>query len=251
MIIQIIGCPEDLGQAKRGVDMGPSALRVAGVVDKLRALGHTVIDSGDIVTSDMASEQPGDPHLRWVDQVVTDMERLADVVEAAVRAERFPLVLGGDNSVSIGTMAGVARVEPRHGLIWVDAHSDFNIPETTPSGNIHGMPVAAIVGDGDPRLTEVGGVNPKVIEENLVWIALRDIDPREQDRVRASPATAFTMRDVDELGMRRVTAEAIRLASRGGVDQVHLCFDMDSIDPRHAPGTGTPVPGGLSTARPT
>ena len=246
MIIQIIGCPRTWGREKRGVDMGPSAIRVAGVVDKMRALGHTVIDSGDIVTSDMASEQPGDPDLRWVDQVVKDMELLADVVEAAVRAGRFPLVLGGDNSVSIGTMAGVARVEPRHGLIWVDAHADFNIPETTPSGNIHGMPVAAIVGDGDPRLTEVGGVSPKVIEENLVWIALRDVDPREREQVRASQATAFTMRDVDEMGMRRVTAEAIRLASRGGVDQVHLCFDMDSIDPRHAPGTGTPVPGGLS-----
>jgi arginase len=244
--VQIIGCPEDLGQAKRGVDMGPSAMRVAGVVEKLRALGHTVIDSGDIVTSDMASEQPGNPNLRWVDQVVKDMEVLADVVEAAVRAGRFPLVLGGDNSVSIGTMAGLARVEPRQGLIWVDAHPDFNVPETTPSGNIHGMPVAAIVGDGDPRLTEVGGVTPKVLEENLVWIALRDVDPRERDRVRASPATAYTMRDVDEMGMRQVTGEAINLATRGGVDQIHLCFDMDSIDPRHAPGTGAPVPGGLS-----
>ena len=182
--------------------------------------------------------------------MVKDMEVLADVVEAAVRADRYPLVLGGDNSVSIGTMAGLARVEPRQGLIWVDAHADFNIPETTPSGNIHGMPVAAIVGDGDPRLAEVGGVTPKALEQNLVWIALREVDPRERDRVKASPATAFTMRDIDEMGMRRVTAEAIRLATQGGVDQVHLCFDMDSIDPRYAPGTGTPgargalLPGG-------
>jgi arginase len=128
----------------------------------------------------------------------------------------------------------------------VDAHADFNIPETTPSGNIHGMPVATIVGDGDPRLAEVGGVTPKALEQNLVWIALREVDPRERDRVKASPATAFTMRDIDEMGMRRVTAEAIRLATQGGVDEVHLCFDLDSIDPRYAPGTGTPVPGGLS-----
>ncbi len=194
----------------------------------------------------MASEQPGDPALRWVDEVVKDTESLADAVEAAVVAGRFPLVLGGDNSVSIGSMAGVSRVEPRHGLIWVDAHADFNIPETTPSGNIHGMPVAAIVGDGDPRLTDVGGCSPKALETNLVWIALRDVDRGERERVRSSQATAFTMRDVDEMGMRRIAAEAIRIATHGGVDHVHLCFDMDSIDPRYAPGTGTPVPGGLS-----
>ncbi len=149
-------------------------------------------------------------------------------------------------------MAGVARVEPRHGLIWVDAHADFNIPETTPSGNIHGMPVAAIVGDGDPRLTEVGGVSPKVFEENLVWIALRDVDPRERDRVRASPATAFTMRDVDELGMRRVDRRGDQACQswRGGSGPPLLRHGLDRppVTPR-APEPRSPV--GSPTARPT
>jgi arginase len=246
MIIEIVGAPEDLGQNKRGVDMGPSAIRVAGVAERLRALGHHVVDSGDIVCSDMASGEPGDPRLRWIDEVVRDTEALADEVERAMRAGHFPLVLGGDNSVSIGTMAGVARVEPRQGLIWVDAHADFNTPETSPSGNIHGMPVAAIVGDGDSRLCSVGGVSPKALESNLVWIALRDVDPEERERVRASSGTAFTMREVDEIGLREIIEETVRITTAGGVDHVHLCFDMDSIDPRHAPGTGTPVIGGLT-----
>ena len=171
MIIQVIGCPEDLGQTKRGVDMGPSAIGLPGWSRRLgpRAHRHRL---GRHRHLRLASEEPGNPNLRWVDQVVKDMEVLADVVEAAVRAERFPAGPGRGQLGEHRHHGRVGQGRAPQGLIWVDAHPDFNIPETTPSGNIHGMPVAAIVGDGDPRLIEVGGVTPKVLEENLVWIAL-------------------------------------------------------------------------------
>ena len=244
--IQVIGAPQDLGQARRGVDMGPSAIRVAGLAARLETLGYEVVDAGDVPCGNMSTAALADPKLRFVDEVVRDVEALADAVEKAVRAGHFPLVLGGDNSISIGTLAGLARVEPLQGIIWVDAHADFNTPETSPSGNIHGMPVAAILGYGDRRLVEAGGVSPKALDANTVMIGLRDVDPGEAERLRRSSIRFFTMREVDERGMRDVAREAVEVVAAGGVNHVHLCFDMDAIDPRHAPGTGTPVPGGLT-----
>lgn len=244
--VEIIGVPQDLGQTLRGVDMGPSAIRIAGLRDRLERLGHSVIDQGDIrhetgATVGAASETD----MLYVEEIVDIAERLADAVEKAVRAGHFPLVLGGDHSIAMGTMGGLARVVPRQGLIWVDAHADFNTTETSPSGNIHGMPVAAIVGDGDERLVNIAGVTPKVVPEATVLVGLRDVDSEEAERVKASPIRYFTMRDIDEHGMKAVIERAIGIASEG-TDGVHLSFDLDAIDPRHAPGTGTPVVGGLT-----
>ncbi len=244
--IDVIGAPQDLGQEKRGVDMGPSAIRVAGLVERLRGLGYEVADQGDIHCCSMATSEPGDRRARYAEEVVHDAEALADQVERSARAGHFPMVLGGDHSVAIGTMGGLARVQPRQALIWVDAHPDFNTPETSPSGNIHGMPVAAILGQGDQRLVAATGVNPKALETHTVLIALRDVDRGEAERLRRSRVRYFTMRDVDQMGIPRIVEETVAVVTTDGVDRVHLSFDMDAVDPRHAPGTGTPVPGGMT-----
>ena len=244
--VELIGAPQDLGQVRRGVDMGPSAVRVAGVIARLRSLGFEVIDRGNISCAEMSTADEGDPKARFLNAIVRDSEELARTVEAAVRAGSFPLVIGGDHSIAIGTMGGVAAVEPRQGLLWIDAHADFNTPETSPSGNIHGMPVAAILGAGPPALVEVAGVSPKALEANTVIIGLRSVDREEADRLRDSHVTYFTMHDIDLKGVATVIEEAIAVLTAGGVERVHLSFDADAIDPRHAPGTGTPVVGGFT-----
>jgi arginase len=178
--------------------------------------------------------------------VVQDSELLATAVEKAVRAGYFPLVIGGDHSVAIGTLGGVASVEPRQGLLWIDAHADSNTPETSPSGNIHGMPVAVILGDGPASLVNVAGVAPKALEDHTVLLGLRSVDREEAERVRDSKMTYFTMHDVDQRGVAALIEEAIAVLTADGVERVHLSFDADAIDPREAPGTGTPVRGGFS-----
>lgn len=245
--IQVIGVPQDLGQQLRGVAMGPNAIRIAGLLPQLRDLGYAVTDFGDIDCRTVATARSEDlPNLHYADDVVRDAELLADCVDDAVAAGRFPLVLGGDHSIAIGTMAGLARHEPRQGLIWVDAHADFNTPETTPSGNIHGMPVASILGDGDPRLANVGGVNPKALSANTVLVGLRDVDLEEAERIRKSDISYHTMRTIDERGLSAVMEDIIREATANGVESVHLSFDTDAIDPTLAPGTGTTSMGGLT-----
>jgi len=244
--IELIGAPQDLGQVHRGVDMGPSAVRVAGVIPRLEALGFEVIDRGDIECASMTTSDEGDPSARYLDHVVRDSESLAAEVESAVRADHFPLVIGGDHSVAIGTMGGVAAVEPRQGLLWIDAHADFNTPQTSPSGNIHGMPVAAILGHGPEALINVAGVSPKALEDHTVIIGLRSVDREEAERLRASDITHFTMHDIDLRGIASILEETFSVLTADGVDRVHLSFDADAIDPRHAPGTGTPVVGGLT-----
>ena len=244
--IELIGAPQDLGQVHRGVDMGPSAVRVAGLVPRLESMGFTVVDVGNVACSIMATASEGQAHARYLDHVVQDSELLATAVEKAVRAGHFPLVIGGDHSVAIGTLGGVASVEPRQGLLWIDAHADSNTPETSPSGNIHGMPVAVILGDGPASLVNVAGVNPKALEDHTVLLGLRSVDREEAERVRDSKMTYFTMHDVDQRGVAALIEEAVAVLTADGVERVHLSFDADAIDPREAPGTGTPVRGGFS-----
>ncbi|MEE9228538.1 MAG: arginase [Acidimicrobiia bacterium] len=244
--IELIGAPQDLGQVHRGVDMGPSAVRVAGLVPRLESMGFTVVDVGNVACSTMATASEGQAHARYLDHVVQDSELLATAVEKAVRAGHFPLVIGGDHSVAIGTLGGVASVEPRQGLLWIDAHTDSNTPETSPSGNIHGMPVAVILGDGPASLVNVAGVTPKALEDHTVLLGLRSVDREEAERVRDSKMTYFTMHDVDQRGVAALIEEAVAVLTADGVERVHLSFDADAIDPREAPGTGTPVRGGFS-----
>jgi arginase len=243
--IGIIGAPVDLGQQRRGVDMGPSAIRIARLVVRLEELGHDVKDHGNVPAADMSTASVGDPKMRYLSDVVKQCGLVADFVSRSVKQGSFPLVLGGDQSTSIGTLAGLTRSGGERGLIWVDAHGDFNTPKTTPSGNINGMALAAILGYSDPRLAKIGGVSPMAQEKNTVLIGGRSFDSKEAEAISNSKMTVYTMREIDELGMKKVIHEGLKIAGEG-VDQVHLSFDVDSIDPGEAPGTGTPVKGGLT-----
>lgn len=245
MKIGILGAPIDLGQQRRGVDMGPSAIRIARLEERLEALGHEVEDYGNIPVADMATASVGDAKVRYLAEVVEQCGLIADRISRCAKGGSFPLVLGGDQSSSIGTLAGLARSGTRRGLIWLDAHGDFNTPATTPSGNIHGMALAAILGYGHPRLARLGGISPKALEKNTVLIGGRSFDPAEAKAISSSKVTVFTMKEIDELGMKEVMRQAVRVAG-AGVTQVHLSFDVDAVDPREAPGTGTPVRGGLT-----
>ena len=226
--------------------MGPSAIRVAGLIPRLEALGYTVIDRGNIECATMTTAEEGDPTARYLDPVVKASAALAEMVESVVRVGHFPLVIGGDHSIAVGTMGGVAAIEPRQGLLWIDAHADYNTPETSPSGNIHGMPVAAILGEGPDSLVRVGGVSPKALDDHTVIVGLRSVDRQESERLQNSNITYFTMHDVDLRGVAAVLEESVAVLTADGVDRVHLSFDADAIDPRHAPGTGTPVVGGFT-----
>jgi arginase len=245
MKLGIIGAPFDLGQQRRGVDMGPSAIRIARLEEGLKALGHSAKDFGNIPAADMATAAVGDSKARYLHDVVRQCEALAGKVSGAVRQGLFPLVLGGDQSASIGTLAGLASSNPRQGIIWLDAHGDFNTTRTSPSGNIHGMALAAILGYGHPKLTGLGGVSPKAVEKNTVLIGGRSFDPEEARAMSQSKMTVFTMKEIDQQGMKKVMSDAIKIAGTG-VDDVHLSFDVDVVDPREAPGTGTPVRGGIT-----
>lgn len=245
MKIGIVGAPVDLGQQRRGVDMGPTAMRIAKLKGNLESLGHQVRDFGNIPTADMATASVGDQSARYLNDVLKQCESIAGMVSACTKQRSFPLVLGGDQSVSIGTLTGLAHSGTRRGIIWLDAHGDFNTPRTTPSGNIHGMALAAILGYGRPELVRLGGKSPKAVEENTVLIGLRDLDGKEAQALARSKMTVFTMKDIDGRGMKSVLSEAIEVAGKG-VDEVHLSFDVDVVDPREAPGTGTPVRGGLT-----
>jgi arginase len=247
--VTIIGVPLDLGAGRRGVDMGPSAFRVAEVARRIRDLGCVVEDAGDLRVSIPETRDPGDPRLRYLKEIRDTCESLRDLVGDVVSARRVPVVLGGDHSLAVGTLAGVSRFHHERGekigLVWFDAHADCNTAETSPSGNIHGMPLAAALGLGAPELTDLGGFRPMVEGARAAAVGLRDIAPAERDNVRAAGLGAFTMRDVDERGMRAVMEEAIRRASSGTAG-IHVSFDLDAMDPEFAPGVGTPSPGGLS-----
>jgi arginase len=245
MDIDLIGCPMDLGQTRRGVDMGPSALRAALLERRIEALGHNVSDLGDIDVPEVETRKLRNPQLRYLDEIVRACESLAKKVEKSARAGRFPLVVGGDHSIVMGTMAGLTKARGPQGIIYVDAHGDFNTMDTTPSGNIHGMGLSACVGLGNKKLVNIGGIAPKVRPENVALIGVRELDAGEKELIKKSEIYVATMRDVDEKGIGRVMRDAIERA-KDGTKGVHVTFDVDVLDPREAPGTGTPVPGGLS-----
>jgi arginase len=247
--IAIIGAPLDLGQGRRGVDMGPSALRVANLNARLASLGYAVEDRGNVPVEQAEAAPEGHPRAKYLPQIAATCRRLALLVAETLAGGGVPLVLGGDHSVAVGTVSGVSHFfhqrEQKVGLIWLDAHADINTPESSPSGNVHGMPLACIVGEGPAELTELFAYKPKVAPENVVIVGLRDVDQTEKPHVRQYGVHAFTMRDIDERGMRSVMEEAIRLAS-AGTEGFHLSLDMDFVDPKDAPGVGTPVRGGVT-----
>jgi arginase len=247
--VTLIGVPLDLGAGRRGVDMGPSAFRVADLDARIAQLGHAVEDRGDLHPKIQETQGPGDPRLKYLREILEVCEALRDAVGEALAAGTIPVVIGGDHSVAMGTIAGLARHfharRQKLGLVWFDAHADANTAETSPTGNIHGMPLAAVLGLGAPSLVNLAGFSPMVDGSRAALVGIRDLDPEERANVRASGIGAFTMRDIDERGMRSVMEEAIARASAGTAG-IHVSFDMDGMDPDYAPGVGTPSPGGLS-----
>jgi len=247
--IRVIGVPLDLGQSRRGVDMGPSAVRVAGLEARLEALGFVVEDAGNIAVALPEQKKEGHPRAKYLKEITATCTKHAELVLKTLEAGKTPIVLGGDHSVAAGTVAGVAeffrKQNQKLGLLWIDAHTDINTPESSPSGNVHGMPLAAIMGLGPPELANIFGFSPKVAPENCVLVGVRDIDAAEKENVRRAGIEVYTMRDIDERGMRAVMEDALRAAGRGTAGY-HVSLDMDWVDPEDAPGVGTPVRGGAT-----
>ncbi|MBY0376183.1 MAG: arginase [Bryobacteraceae bacterium] len=247
--VGIIGVPQDYGAGRRGVDMGPSAVRVANLNARLAALGCRVEDYGNIAVEQPESFANGPAEARHLPKIADNCRRLARLVEKAAAAGQTPLVLGGDHSIAAGTVAGIAKhyrkKKQRIGVVWIDAHGDFNTPQSSPSGNVHGMPLAAIVGMGARELTHLAGFSPMVEPENVALVGIRDIDAGEAANIKRAGVHAFTMSEIDARGLPAVMRDAIRLAMHGTAG-VHVSFDMDALDPEEAPGVGTPVQGGIT-----
>jgi arginase len=243
--IALIGVPLDLGQGRRGVDMGPSAIRYAGIAERLRAIGYEVDDRGDVAVPRAEVAEVGDGHAKYLEAIVGVAGEVASAVEAAQRAGDLVVVLGGDHSLALGVFAGLARASGRGAAIWLDAHADCNTPETSLTGNVHGMPLAVALGWGDERFAVAGGPPaPWIDEERSVIIGARDLDPQERIRLRASQVAVHTMTEIDRHGMERVVRSAIERVQ--GAPFVHVSLDLDVVDPQWAPGVGTPVRGGIS-----
>ena len=244
----IIGVPLDLGGNRRGVDMGPSALRIAGLAERLTSLGLQVTDEGDLVTPIPEVKSIGDPRKKYVREIARVCDRLYKTSLNVLHSGGLPLVLGGDHSLAAGSVAATSdflRKDDRPvGLLWVDAHGDMNTPSSSGSGNVHGMPLAALLGSEPAELSRIGGFSPKVRPEHTVLIGIRNLDEREKEIVRESRVHVFTMKDIDRSGIASIVEEALTLAGRG-TGGVHLSFDLDACDPSIAPGVGTPVKGGL------
>ena len=247
--IQVIGFPMDLGADRRGVDMGPAAIRIAGLLETVAALGYRVEDAGDIAVRVKERSTRDNPHLKYLDDIVGSCEALARRVENALFQDQFPMVIGGDHSMAIGTIAGVAshcrKKGKTPGVIWIDAHADMNLETTTPSGNIHGMPMAVSLGLGAYPLTHIMGFAPKVAAQNCALIGLRSVDRMEKQTVRNMNLALYTMAEIDRIGIQNVANEVLdRLV--GKADHIHVSFDIDCVDPSVAMGVGTPVSGGLT-----
>jgi arginase len=244
----IVGVPLDLGSGRRGVDMGPSAVRIAGIGERLAALGHEVHDHGDIDTPNQETIAPGDPRQRYLAEIARVCQALHDRARDVLFDGGIPIVLGGDHSIGAGSVAASASFAQRDGrplgLIWVDAHGDMNTPETTLSGNVHGMPLAALLGSEPAELARIGTVSPKVLPAHTVIIGVRNLDEREKVAVRDAHVHVFTMKDIDRQGIASIVEQAVALAGTGTAG-IHVSFDIDVCDPQIAPGVGTPVKGGL------
>jgi arginase len=247
--IAIIGVPLDLGAGRRGVDMGPSAVRVANLNARLIEMGYKVDDLGNVPVEQPESQPEGQPQAKYLPQITQTCTYLAELVEKQMASGRRPVILGGDHSLAVGTVSGVSKYlrdrGEKLGMIWIDAHTDMNTPSTSPSGNVHGMPLACCIGLGPKVLTDIFGYSPKVTPENVALVGIRSVDDDERDNVQRSGVHAFTMRDIDERGMRAVIEESIRIAGSGTAG-FHVSLDMDAVDPREAPGVGTPVRGGIT-----
>lgn len=247
--VHLIGVPLDLGAGRRGVDMGPSAFRIAGLGERVAGLGYSVLDKGDLTTPIPETQVANEAHKKYIREIAAVCERLFAVSREAFRDGAIPLVLGGDHSLGAGSVAAAsawardARQQPI-GLIWVDAHGDMNTPATSLSGNVHGMPLAALLGDEPAELARIGGSSPKVSPAHTVLVGVRNLDEREKDAVRRSAVHVFTMKDIDRQGIASIVEQAVRLASEETAG-IHVSFDMDVCDPAIAPGVGTPVKGGL------
>ena len=245
MHISLIGAPMDLGADRRGVDMGPSAIRYADITEKLQALGHDVDNLDSILVPEPETRSPGDPRLKYLEQIVAAANELARRVEQRIAQGSLPIILGGDHSIALGSIGGAANALGKLGVIWFDAHADFNTAATSPSGNIHGMILAALAGYGDPRLVNVAGKGPHIDPSRVVVVGARELDRGECDLLREAGVHVRTMTDIDRRGMGDVTREAIALATKGA-DALYVSFDMDVVDPTEAPGVGTPVHGGIT-----
>ncbi len=247
--VRIIGVPMDLGASRRGVDMGPSALRVAGLAQSMKQIGIQVEDIGNVSVKQAEEQHYGEKKSKYLNEIAETCKGLAQMVEKTLEAGLTPIVMGGDHSIAVGTVGGASaffrKKEKRIGLVWLDAHADMNTPESSPSGNVHGMPLAAIVGFGPAELTELAGPKPMVNPRNVCLVGVRDIDSKEKRIIKESGVHVFTMRDLDERGMREVMAEALRFAG-DETDGVAASLDLDFVDPADAPGVGTPVRGGVT-----
>ncbi len=239
----------DLGQSRRGVDMGPSALRVAGLLQRLKQLNHQVDDIGNIPVKQPEEQPYGEKRAKYLNEIAETCRGLAEMTEKALTDGYVPLVLGGDHSIAIGSVSGVAsyfrKQSKRAGLIWLDAHGDMNTPDSSPSGNVHGMPLASLTGYGASELVDLLGFHPKIEPRNVAMVGIRDLDARERRLIKESGVHVFTMRDIDERGMREVMTEALRFASDDTAG-VAVSLDMDFVEPSDAPGVGTPVRGGVT-----
>jgi len=246
--VHIIGVPLDLGGARRGVDMGPSAFRIAGLSDRLSELGYAISDQGDLPSPIPETAEAVDPTKKYINEIAGVCRSLYDVALRSHEADALPLVLGGDHSLAAGSVAASADYVRRVtsyplGLIWVDAHGDMNTPQTTNTGNVHGMPLAALLGQEPRELSSIGS-SPSVSPGHTVLVGIRNLDEKEKGEIRAAGVHIFTMKDIDREGIATIAERAIAIASKG-TGGIHVSFDMDACDPMHAPGVGTPVRGGL------
>ncbi len=239
----------DLGAGRRGVDMGPSAIRIAGLEERITELGWSVREMGGITVRARENASEGRPNARYLDEVLAVCTKLRDETQAELEAARFPIILGGDHSIAMGSVSGVARHHrargEKIGLLWIDAHTDMNLPDTSPSGNVHGMPLSHLIGLGLPELTELAGPERAVDPEHVALLGIRSVDRHERTVVNDSGVRAYTMTEIDERRCAVCVKEAIARVTDGTAG-FHLSFDLDGVDPRHAPGVGTPVPGGLT-----
>lgn len=245
MRISLISVPMDLGADRRGVDMGPSAIRYADIAEKLRALGHSVTSLEPIPVAEPEAQEPGDRGAKHLAPIVAAASMLAEQVFGAISRDEVPVTLGGDHSIALGSIAGAARARDPLGVIWFDAHGDFNTTQTSPSGNVHGMILAALCGYGDERLVSVGGPGASIDPKRLAIVGARDLDDGERDLLRSAGVRVLTMSDIDRRGMEAVTRDALDVALDGGAG-LHISFDLDVVDPSEAPGVGTPVHGGIT-----